>query len=333
MSVRIEPLERRTYDAARLLAEHPPVLRSQNKQVIFNEACPPGCVHGGAIEYARWRPMTPPQELALTAAAERAVARAGFYDYEPIKGSDATTEWHVNFADRSLFFGHGSSLFAQDEIQAAEHPALGALREALVAEGLQPVTVDSPGPTPVTVAGVERRCVVATAPDASEGRTEGLYGRAFARASADAVRRATRAIVPPTTTNLVAMAAPGGGYGCYTTPQLEQILITAFTGFQAAALESHRLHGEAGHVVVHTGYWGCGAFGGNRVVMALLQILAARMAGVDRLVLHVGSEDDFRSFDEARDRCSALAGSANSLHGVTERVTALGYAWGESDGI
>jgi len=36
--------------------------------------------------------------------------------------------WYVNFADPRLFTAYGSGLFAQDEIQAAEHPILGHLR-------------------------------------------------------------------------------------------------------------------------------------------------------------------------------------------------------------
>ena len=56
-------------------------------------------------------------------------------------------------------------------------------------------------------------------------------------------------------------------------------------------------------VVIHTGNWGCGthseggrprhsypifvgAFGGNRTLMALIQFIAARFAGVDEIVYH-----------------------------------------------
>jgi hypothetical protein len=39
--------------------------------------------------------------------------------------------WHVNFADPQLFVAYGSQLLAQDELQAAEHPLLGSIREAL----------------------------------------------------------------------------------------------------------------------------------------------------------------------------------------------------------
>jgi hypothetical protein len=41
----------------------------------------------------------------------------------------------VNFADEHLFVAYASRLFAQDEIQVAEHPSLGHLKEKLVRKG------------------------------------------------------------------------------------------------------------------------------------------------------------------------------------------------------
>ena len=93
--------------------------------------------------------------------------------------------------DPHLFAAYGSSLFAQDEMQVVKHPALGALREALDAEVIQAVTVETGRPTPVLVAALERRCRVATDRNVAEGRPHGLYGNAFARADASAVRQAT----------------------------------------------------------------------------------------------------------------------------------------------
>jgi len=59
--------------------------------------------------------------------------RERVYDYRPATGMAGAVEWHVNFADPRLFTAYGSGLLAQDEMQVAEHPALGALREALSA--------------------------------------------------------------------------------------------------------------------------------------------------------------------------------------------------------
>lgn len=46
--------------------------------------------------------------------------------------NNATITFYVNFADEDLFYGYGIGLFAQDEMQAAEHPILGFLRENLL---------------------------------------------------------------------------------------------------------------------------------------------------------------------------------------------------------
>ena len=46
-------------------------------------------------------------------------------------------EWYVNFADADLFVAYHIGLFAQDEIQTAEHPACGAIKEWMKAVGTE----------------------------------------------------------------------------------------------------------------------------------------------------------------------------------------------------
>ena len=232
-----------------------------------------------------------------------------------------------------MFVYYAGGLFAQDEVQVAEHPALGSLKQALVAAAVETRTDGPAGPTPVLVTGVERRVVVATNPDAASGRPHGLYGNAFAAATPDAVRRATTPVDPPTVTNLVAVAAIAGGRGRYTRDEIRRTLVTAFTGFRAAAVESARLAGGPARVVVHTGYWGCGAFGGNRVLMALLQVLAARMAGLERLAFHTGSPGGEAPLADALDLVAALTGGAPmATEDVLAAIEGQGFRWGVSDG-
>jgi hypothetical protein len=187
-------------------------------------------------------------------------------------------EWHLNFAHSSLFIAYGGPLFAQDEMQVAEHPVLACVRERLAARsepGLAPLTREHEVATPVLIRGAQRRGAVATAPNADEGRPYGLYGNAFGRAPVDAVLRAARRIDPPTTSNILAMEAPSGAYGRYTLEQIFDILTTAYTGFVAARCESVHAAGAGVSVVVHTGHWGTGAYGGDRVLMAMLQCLGS----------------------------------------------------------
>ncbi|MCY1018510.1 hypothetical protein [Pyxidicoccus sp. MSG2] len=321
-------LLRREYEPVALLAAHPPVLRHPHKNLLFELTCPPGAVHEGSIVLTRWRALSLPATVEL--AATEVLAVPGTYDYS---GSDAGV-WHVNFADPQLFIGYGSALLAQDETQAAEHPVLGSLREALLDEGLPATTEVDDEATPVLVAGAERRCAISTEPDRAAGRPLGLYGNRFAAAPANVIRAAVRVLRPPTRTNLIAIAAPAGGRGLYFRHQLERILTTAYTGFSAAVAESHR-QWPGTPVEVRTGFWGCGAFGGNRQAMTLLQLLAARLAGVDRLRFYAfddAGQTDFRKGAADFERVLAAGTPGEALAELIERIGDLDYAWGVSDG-
>ncbi|MEO7095212.1 MAG: hypothetical protein ABI175_18270, partial [Polyangiales bacterium] len=170
-----------------------------------------------------------------------------------------------------------------------------------------------------------------TGPDLAAGRVYGLYGNQFARAAADVVKRATRVLAPPTRTNLICIAAPGGGRGPYWRKDLERILVTAYTGFAAAAAESRRTWpGTA--VEVRTGFWGCGAFGGNRRAMTLLQLLAARLAGVDRLRFYAFDAAGELAFKDGEASARAVVDGTDRLGEVLDRIEDLDYEWGVSDG-
>jgi Poly (ADP-ribose) glycohydrolase (PARG), Macro domain fold len=328
-----QPLQRRTYPAAELVRDHPAVLRNENKQLLFAIASPAGAVHFGRLEYSRWPEIPLPAALRFDPARfdRLVVFRDGYYDYRPVLDPGAGVEWHVNFADPNLFYAYGSALFAQDEIQVAEHPVLGSLREAIVAEGRPATTMANGRPTPVLVMGAERRIRVETAPGAGSGRPSWLYGMAFARATADVIREATTRIEPPTASNIIAICAPYGGHGRYHREEIDLALSTAYSGFRAAVLESERQAGPDALVAIHSGFWGCGAFGGNRVMMTLVQVLAADMAGVTRLALHVGDPSGRTTVKVALALASDLA-TASSASELTARMEALGLVWGVSDG-
>jgi hypothetical protein len=319
----LDCLVRRTYDAAALHANHPPKLKHPYKRLVFETAVPAGSTLAGTIELTRWAAARLPDALAL--APTTCTPMAGHFDY----AGDHRGVWHLNFADPNLFIAYGGPLLAQDELQAAEHPALGSIREALIAEKLPAVTEDRTGPTPVLVAGVERRCEILTAP--SPARPLGLYGNRFAATPLDVVRDAIRVISPPTITNLIAIAAPGGGRGPYARRDIEMVLVTAFTGFSAAALES-RTRWPGVPVEVRTGFWGCGAFGGNRHIMTLLQLLAARLAGLDLLTFYVFDEAGLAAYATGAEHLDQVLALGGSLADVLTRIEARGYAWGYSDG-
>lgn len=324
-------LLRLSFDANKLLQDHPPRLRHQNKAALFRLAYPSGTQPQGIIELTRWRADVD-DDLRLPEGMD-AIGQPNFYDYP--SPPDGCLTWHVNFSDPQLFVAYGSGLFAQDEMQVAEHPLLGSVREALLAADLPARTRDADGGSPILIRGVERRIEVQTNADRGAGRPDGLYGNRFAAASVDVVCRAARSIDPPTTSNIIAMAAPAGGWGEYQPGQIEYILEVAITAFAAARHETVRVLGPDARTTIHSGFWGCGAFGGNRRLMVALQSLAARAAGVNRIVLHAGDSAGMHDVQRGLEVAETLAikcGPECSLGTLIDRCVLLGCKWGVSDG-
>jgi len=318
-------LDQLTFEGAELAARHPPAFGDPHKQAILARVCPPGSKPQGTIHYARWGAVALPEEFPEARLVVRELPGVFTYPTPP----EGCFDWHLNFADPQLFVAYGSSLLAQDELQALEHPTLGSLREALLARGMPAVTEQDDQPTPVTIAGVERRCALDTEPDI--GRPNGLYGRQFARAKLEDILAATTRLDPPPRSNLLAMAAPTAYRGRYQLDELRRVLVTSASGFAAAREVGQRL-APGCRQRLHTGFWGCGAFGGDRVVMALLQQVAARLAGIDELWFHVFNDEGSQAFARSTVLLAGPLAPASTVDAWLARVEAHGFVWGRGDG-
>lgn len=249
----------------------------------------------------------------------RAHPRRGFFTYPVPELGDETTHWHLNFADPHLFgFGEGP-LLAQDELQITEHPCLASVAYAIEegahgVAGLKRLTVENDEATPVLVKGAPRRCGL---------DTTGLYGDNFARASPEQVAEATRALDPPTVTNILALAALRPDRGEYTEAQIRALLKRAYTGFRALVLDSER-------GTLHTGYWGCGAYGGNKGLVTAIQLLAAGAAGVEQVCFWWGfTELDRTALTHAIAIAEKLDGK--TVEEAIELLASAGYRWGDAN--
>ncbi len=323
----LKPIDQIRYDTGRLIEDFPPRWQHENKKSVFEIACSSGFPFQGEIDYARWGAIPLPERVEMYSHFS---VVPGYFNYFPPAAE--IVEWHLNFADRHLFVAYRSALMAQDELQVAEHPILGSLREALISQGRTPETLDDQGaPTPITITGVQRRCSIDTSPDSQAGRPDGLYGNAFARASRDQVIAATRPISPPTISNILAMAAPAYGSGRYRLDQIQQITQNAYTGYMAARAESARIEPAARRALIHTGFWGCGAFGGNRTLMTILQALASDLAGVD-IVFHAFDEAGVASARQALEKYQRMRASNASVAQILDKVNQQAFQWGVSDG-
>lgn len=325
-----DPIYRLEFDAQKLVADFPPRLSHPNKHIVFQMSSPPGAVHSGSLSVVRWQQMPLPDALSRSMARPVFEKREDYFTYDA--GTRERCEWHLNFAHHDLFCAYGGRLFAQDEMQVAEHPALASLRHALLDSGYAPLTVECGLATPILISNVERRCAVATEPNAEMGRPYGLYGNQFSCASEQVIRRATRVLIPPTYSNIIAMEAPACSSGRYTHQEIEFILSTAYTGFRAAVVESRRNVSPDVQTIIHTGYWGCGAYGGNRELMPLLQMVAASCAEVDVLVFHTGADSSGYQRSAGAFANIVPPNSTVRTKDLIADIASHGYLWGISDG-
>lgn len=319
----MEPLYRVEIGARELCEAYPPRFGFPKKMAIYRLACPDGPQREGNVEVSRWPTRALPEIVLASACVVRAEPTVFQYGQ-----ADVATHWHVNFAHSQVFEFYGDELLAQDELQVLEHPALGSVREALLSRGLSNLTTEDDRPTPILVRGVERRCALDTNP--GPGRPQGLYGNAFAAADARVVLEAVTVLHPPQRSNIIAMEAPAYGVGRYRLDEIRGIVQTAFAAFAAARAAS-----TAGRpVIVHTGFWGCGAYGGDRTLMTALQLLSARLAGLDEMVYYTVGEAGMETYAEARSLLErvAPAGAEAALGDVLDSIARQGFAWGESDG-
>ncbi|MBP8926236.1 MAG: hypothetical protein KBG75_10285, partial [Pseudomonadales bacterium] len=287
------PLFCELWDKAELRRAYAPVISHPNKQLLYDIAYAPGEVEHGEVCVSRW-PCAAPAGVACGNALQLS-SEPGFFSYRSSPGVVPQQEWHLNFADPDLFYAYGGALFAQDEMQVAEHPLLASVRQKLLSVARQsdrhePRTRDRAGrPTPVLVQGVERRIAVAIDANAAQG----LYGNRFARAAPDAIVRASLRIEPPTLSNLLAIAAPACGGGIYRHETIDDALHTAYSGFRAIVQSCSAAGSAPARPRLHSGNWGCGAFGGNPELMYLVQMIAADWTGLDAIVFHAPVAEAF----------------------------------------
>ncbi len=97
---------------------------------------------------------------------------------------------------------------------------------------------------------------------------------------------------------LVGIAAPNVQGGKYTKSDLTYTLKAAYIAFNGVKIaEAEASEDEKKPYVIDSGNWGCGSFGGDKKAMYILQITAAKMAGV-RLVIHSKEKGDHQLFND-----------------------------------
>ena len=180
--------------------------------------------------------------------------------------------------------------------------------------------------------------------------TKNIYGNAFAKANQEVLRSAFRRLQSPQVVNLIAMQALSYGKGDYTADEIRQILTTCYTGFKAAKMLDQKTHAMNAHArdrnrneqrmshksatplrtTVHTGWWGCGAFGNNRQMMLITQMVAARWAQIDEIIFHTQTDDHRDDIEKAKEAAAKLK-DFRDAEKVVEELSNMKLRWEKSN--
>jgi Na+-transporting methylmalonyl-CoA/oxaloacetate decarboxylase gamma subunit len=170
-----------------------------------------------------------------------------------------------------------------------------------------------------------------------------ILGNNFSSSSESTVLKSYKYLKTPQIINIIAIEAPKYGQGLYTPEQIKYILHECFTAYSAAkslanktyALNNQRNPTSPIKTYIHSGWFGCGAYGGNRIIMIILQILAVKMAGIDKLILHTVTSN-FRQEIDAAETCLKNIFNNNqsslSMDDVIDRIVTENFQWGSSNG-
>lgn len=302
-------------------------LRCRGK-AILRELAYAQAAKGGAIEARRARPA--PWPTGFGPAAPEIELREAFYDYAPAGGQSVA--WHMNFANMDAFSTWNNALMAQDEHQIAEHPDLALLRMAAQEAGHPMFCAQGGEPWPILALGAPRLLELDLGPRPGSGGNmeRSIYGNAFRLAGQAELESRAKAQAPAMGTNLVAIEAPAFGRGKYSLGEIEYAARAAWSGFKAAAdWTAQAWPGRS--LELRLGFWGCGAYGGNKALLGALLLAAADWAGAGKAVFYAGSGGAC-DFAEAFGLYRRLREAGYGAREMAERLAQSGFEWGTPNG-
>ena len=283
---------------------------------------------GGCVEARRAAPA--PWPCGFGRAAMEIEMREGFYDYAPAEMDSAA--WHMNFANMDAFSTWNNALMAQDEHQIAEHPDLALLRTAALEVGHPMFCAQGGEPWPILVMGAPRllELDLGARPGSGGILERGLYGNAFRLAGQAELESCAKSLDPAAGTNLVAIEAPAFGRGKYSLGEIEYAARAAWSGFKAAADWTGEAWPGRG-LELRLGFWGCGAYGGNKTLLGAVLLAAADWAGARKAVFYAGPGGK-GDFEDALGLYLWMREAGYGAEQMAAELAQAGFEWGTPNG-
>lgn len=278
-----------------------------NKAAIFNKILKDKPMTG-ELEYLKFVPPQDEDLLRMSTTLMKnpcnVTSYVKSYDYEEVH-EQAYFTCHVNFGDKDLFGFWKSSLAAQDELMVMNFPTLGLLAEHLKGWFSWPSTKG----TPWLIKGATRYGSV---------DENALYGDQLSNQSPEvAASHVSQRAAPSSKNILVLTALHVSENELYSFNEILTHFKVAYTGFKGAKQQADLLHQR---LAICTGNWGTGAFGNDPVKMGVIQILAARFAGVDALKYFTFDPKGQENFEKAQRFVNAM----DALHEQADITPTLG---------
>ncbi|CAF0784770.1 unnamed protein product [Didymodactylos carnosus] len=333
------------FNGYNLFLKYKPKFQLRNKLLLYDAVT--GSRHNyqpskdGKILMTRWLEFQLPEMYEKNTKTQHRY-ESNVFQYESEKNTndnEIDVEWYLNFAHNDLFLYYGSSLLAQDELQVLECLQLASIREFLVADPshFSSYTIENGQPRPILISNVERVINL---------DTENIYGNRFAHAPQDVLFKSYKYLKPPLITNIIAIEAPSGGQGHYDLSTIRYVISECYTAFKAAkllAIKTYELNSKESFdetktvkTIIHTGWFGCGAYGGNHSLMLILQLIGAQLADVDKIVFHTvsrGFDNEIAKADEYMTKL--FEGNDKDKMTVDDLINKIfkeKFEWGESNG-
>ncbi len=314
-------------DAQTLIKEFPPQYISENKKWCFERALAQKASvlsQESQIKISRWcKDDDFDDSLLFDLELPNVITNDRYFKYDNYE-----SDFFMNFADRLLFGFYDADNFAQDEIQTLEMPLLASCMHYLDEKNLpslKPVTKENKKPTPYIFENVPYWLRINLSYNG-----QNLYGRNFRNASKGLLEKAVQVVQEEKLVNILAARAPACGSGQYTKAQLTEFLESAYCAFRGAVLcnAAGSDDNESKPVKIHTGNWGCGAFGNKLTVSYLVQLLAGAFSKTGTLIFHA---PDKPTLQKAIDLISTLPSKLTFSQAV-DFLFDQGLYWNESDG-
>lgn len=295
-------LSKQTVKIQKLIKDFPPHFQYDKKENYAKQALYFHRNQNGLIEISRWKfDEERKKSITLEKFQVQIESVNSFYEYEKNVNDENEINFYVNFSDSELFYECDSYLNSQNANMVFFHPLLLSCKKYMTSldkDELKPFAFENGNPTPVIFQNVPYWIFL------------------------DEENKKIVPLQKEIKSNIISMKAIEAK-GKYTEEQILLLLKTVLVAFSGAEKVSHA---KMKDISIHTGNWGCNNLGNNKELIYLLQIIAASVTGIKKIIFHKADEN---SLSNAKEKFSHLLPDlpkTTNLKRLVEEILEIGFS-------